>query len=75
MTKKIFHKLLRAWFTNAHKRHGVRSEDKVLNKYVMQNLKAYKAVNRAESTVPYAEIWQAITSNGAMTLGVGVRRT
>ena len=73
MTKKRFHKLLRAWFTNAHKRHGVRSEDKVINKRCMQNLNAYKSVNRAESTVPYAEIWKIITDNGAMTFGVGVK--
>lgn len=73
MKKKRFHKLLRAWFTNAHKRHGVRSEDRVNNKRVMQGLNAYKAVNRAKSTAPYAEIWEAITSNGTMTFGVGVK--
>lgn len=73
MTKKRFHKLLRAWFTNAHKRLGVRSEDKVCNKRCIQNLKAYKAVNRAESAVPYAEIWKIITDNGTMTFGVGVK--
>ena len=71
MTKKRFHKLLRAWFTKVEERHGRRSEDRVNNKRVMQNLNAYKAVNRAESTVPYEEIWKIIT-NG-MTLGVGVK--
>ena len=74
MTKKRFHKLLRAWLSNTPKINPVSSETKIKAKLCMQAINTYKAVNRAESTVPYAEIWKVIVSNGAMTRGVGVKR-
>ena len=68
MTKKRFHKLFRAWLVRADARKGA---DKGIYKCVMRKLNDFKSVTSGKK--PYAEIWEAITSNGTMTFGVGVK--
>lgn len=68
MTKKRFHKLFRAWLVRADARKGA---DKGAWKDVMRHLNDFKSVT--SRTKPYAEIWEAITSNGTMTFGVGAK--
>ena len=69
MTKKRFHKLLRAWFVKGETR---KATSKVTWKLCMRALNDYKSVDRmVAGAKPYAEIWAAITNNGTMTLGVG----
>ena len=67
MSKKRFHKLFRAWLVRAGARKGA---DKGAWKIVMRHLNDFKCVTKSGAK-PYAEIWEVITSNGALDVGVG----